>query len=168
MNSTDILSNFIIHLMRKLILTILIVILGLPMMAQDIRFPTAIVSAGGSSVEGSSASLSRWRIGQIHVLTLPEATSLKERNEVLDWKITIYPNPVNDILYLEFELPEARELTLKITDVAGRIILYQEAQSYVDGSSLELNMAPYDPALYLLQIISSDLTCHKVYRIQKL
>ena len=158
--------------MRQTLLTILIVILGLPMLAQEVRFPTAIVSAGGSS-DGSSVNLSRWRLGQIHVLTLPEDEKIKDKSNDLelsepDWNVTVYPNPVEDFLYLEFELPEARDLFIKITDVSGRILFIQEARTFINGSTDEIDMSRYRPALYLLQIYSPDLKTQKVYRIQKL
>lgn len=154
-----------------MLLTILVAILGLPMLAQEVRFPSAIISAGGSS-DGSSVSLSRWRLGQVHVITLPNDVKIKNKSQddllAQNWNVSIYPNPVEDFLYLEFELQEAKELFIKITDVSGRIILIQEAQPFVNGSSVELNFSRYIPALYLLQISSPDLKSQKVYRIQKL
>lgn len=153
--------------MKKILLATLVVILGLPMLAQDIRFPSAIVAAGGNSHDGYSVGLSRWRIGQVHVLTLPVETTI-EKIEDIDWNVTVYPNPVKDYLNLEFELPETRELFLKITDIAGRILFQQEANSYVNGSIVELNISNFNPALYLLQISSPDQTSQRIIRIQKL
>lgn len=143
------------------------------MFGQEVRFPSAILSAGGSSEEGSSINLSKWRIGQVHVLTLPEEESIKKKINEKDfaeqnWYVNAYPNPVKDFLYLEFELPESRELLLKITDAAGRVIFIQEARPFINGSIIELNMSRYIPALYLLQIFSPDLTSQQVYCIQKL
>lgn len=145
----------------------MVVIIGLPMLAQEIRFPSAIVAAGGSSQDGSSIGFSRWRMGQVHVLTLPDEKT-KEKIKELDWSITIYPNPVEDILFLEFELPEAKEFSLRITDAAGRVIFIQEGRIFINGSNDEIDMSRYVPALYLLQISSPDLRSQKVYRIQKL
>ncbi len=88
----------------------LIVILGLPVLAQDISFPSAIVSAGGGTGDGNPVNLSRWRIGQVHILSIPSSESALETN--LDWNITAYPNPVHDFLQLEFELPDTRDLIL--------------------------------------------------------
>ena len=144
----------------------LIVILGLPMLAQDISFPSAIVSAGGSTGDENPVNLSRWRIGQVHVLTIPIDQSTREND--LDWNVTVFPNPVHDFLQLEFELPETRDLFLKVTDIAGRVIFIQEARPFITGSISELNMSKYPPALYLLQISSPDLKSQRVLRIQKL
>ena len=85
----------------------LIIILGLPMLAQDISFPSAIVSAGGGTGDGNPVNFSRWRIGQVHVLTIPTDQSAIDAD--LDWNVSAYPNPVKDFLLLEFELPETGE-----------------------------------------------------------
>lgn len=144
----------------------LIVFLGLPMLAQDLNFPSAIVSAGGSTKDGNPVNFSGWRIGQVHVLTLPIDQSEIDTN--LDWNVSAYPNPVKDFLQLEFELPESRELFLKMTDASGRVIFIQEARPFINGSISELNLSSCPPALYLLQISSSDLKSQRVLRIQKL
>ena len=142
------------------------------MFGQEIHFPPAIVAAGGSSA-GGSLTMSRWRLAPIHIITLnnDDIDMSNLMNQVLpvqDWNVAIYPNPVGDYLYLEFELPEQREFVFKITDVVGRIVFVQEARAYINGSTEELKMSSYYPGLYLLHIFSSDLTCSQVYRIQKL
>jgi hypothetical protein len=159
--------------MKKLLLTILIVIMGFSIFAQEVQFPSAILSAGGNYDDGSFTRLSRWRIGQIHVITLPEKVSTKVNDETHDlskqnWIVSVYPNPVEDFLYLEFKLPETKEFLLKITDVAGRVVFTQEARPFINGSIVELNMSGYSPALYLLQISSHDKKSQQVYRIQKI
>lgn len=151
--------------MRKILLAILIVILGLPTLAQEVRFPSAIVAAGGSTLDGN-VSFSRWRIGQVHVLTLPFDQSAIDDD--LDWNVLAYPNPVKDALQLEFELPESREFFLKVTDASGRVVFLQEARPFIDGYNTEIDMSKYPSALYLLQVSSPDLKSQRVLRIQKL
>lgn len=152
--------------MKKVLLAILIVILGLPMLAQDISFPSAIVSAGGGTGDGNTVNLSRWRIGQVHVLTIP-VDQLTMEND-MDWNVLAYPNPVKDALQLEFELPESREFFLKVTDASGRVVFLQEARPFIDGYNTEIDMSKYPSALYLLQVSSPDLKSQRVLRIQKL
>lgn len=158
--------------MKHLFLTISIVLMGLSMFAQEVQFPAAIVSAGGGS-SGSAANLSRWRLAPIHVITLNTDTKIKstETKKSLPlegWDVSLYPNPVKDFLHLEFEVPEKEELCIKISDIAGRIIFIQEARTFINGSTDEINMSTSQPALYLLHIYSSDLKTQKIYRIQKI
>ena len=151
--------------MKKFLLTILVVIVGLPMFGQDIQFPPSIIAAGGSS-EGSSINLSRWRLAPIHVITIPER--MDYQNEDTDWKVSVYPVPTIDHLYLQFELPEQRDLHLQIMDNTGRVIYVQEPKAYINGSIIELNVSHYSPAMYLLRIYSTDQSSEQVYFFQKL
>jgi hypothetical protein len=158
--------------MKKFLLMTLVVMVGLTMFGQEVRFPPAIVSAGGST-DGSGITQTRWRLAPVHVITFNVDDKVKSDLKSLalpkeDWNVSIYPNPVGDHLYLEFELPEQREFILKITDVVGRVIYVQEERTFINGSIEELNMSNYSPTLYLLHIFSSDLTSSQVYRIQKL
>jgi hypothetical protein len=158
--------------MKKLLPTILVVIFGLPLLAQEVRFPPSILSAGGSSVS-STVSSSRWRLSQVHIITLPEEVqNEKESNDeiltVQDWNVNIYPNPVEDFLFLDFELPESREFLIKITDVSGRVVFLQEPLPFINGANIELNLSGYVPALYLLQVLSPDLKSQMTFRIQKI
>lgn len=154
--------------MKKHLLTILLFIFGLPMLAQDIHFPSAIVAAGGSS-QGGSVTLSYWRLAPVHVITVPQAVLFDiKQAEQLNWEVKLYPNPVKDILNLEFKLSEEREFILCITDVFGRVIFNQDARTFMDNTSIELNISDFSPALYLLQISSPDRNTVRAFRIQKL
>lgn len=158
--------------MYRALLTIVIVILGLAAPAQEMSLRSSLLSAGGNA-EGSSIGFSRWGLGQVHLITLPGDASAKDKLKdgdlsLQDWNVRIFPNPVKDFLYLAFELPEAKELFLKITDVGGRIVYIQEARTYINGSIVDLDLSGYNPALYLLQISSQDLRSQKIYPIQKI
>jgi hypothetical protein len=158
--------------MKKYLLMALVVMVGLTMFGQEVRFPSAIVSAGGGS-EGSAVNLSRWRLAPVHVITLNIDEKVKSDLKsislpVTDWKVSIYPNPVGDYFNLEFELQEQREFFLKITDLAGRVTFIQEARTFLNGATVEHNVSNYSAGIYLLQIASPDLSSQKVYRIVKL
>jgi hypothetical protein len=84
------------------------------------------------------------------------------------WEVKLYPNPVEDNLYLDFTLPEDMEFLLRITDVSGKVMFLQEARTFVDGTIAELDISSFSPALYLLQISSPNKNTVRAYRIQKL
>ena len=158
--------------MKHFLLTIIIVFLGITVFAQEVRFPPAVVSAGGST-SGSAANLSRWRLAPIHVITFKGDEKIKsdlksQSITVQDWDISIYPNPAADYLNLEFTLPEQKEFILKLTDFTGRIMFSQAARPFLNGSTLELNISDYSSGIYLLQIASPDQSIQKIYSIIKL
>lgn len=159
--------------MRKLVLTILIVFIGLPILAQEeVHLPPAVLAAGGSP-GGESTSMSRWRLSRVHTLTLPEDLFLSNNDlaqgySELDRLVSIYPNPVETILYLKFDLPEAKEFILKLSDITGRVILINEVKIDLSDEILELNMSRFASAIYLLQIATPDLKERNIFRIQKI
>ena len=154
--------------MKHLLLTISIVFLGLPMLAQDIHFPPAIVAAGGSS-EGGSVTLSRWRLSPIHVITLPD-DKFKEKDMIRDveWSVFIYPNPVEDFLYVKFRIVTSMNCILRITDILGREVLIQDHRTIQPQEVIELNLSDYMPAPYFLHIESSYLETRTSFTFQKL
>jgi hypothetical protein len=163
--------------MKKLVLTILIVVTGLSILAQSgIYLPPAIVSAGGGSSgnsDGSSITLSRWRLSKIHVITLSGDYSIIEQGMIsgesdLDWHVTLYPNPVREKLHVEFELPETDDFIIKLSDITGRVIMTQEAKTTIPGHIFELDMSGCYPTIYLLHISTADQASGKTYRIQKI
>ena len=161
--------------MKKCLLITLTVLIGFPLLAQEeVHLPPAILAAGGST-NGSAASLSlaRWRLSRVHVITLSEEVYSREANPALldsgeEWFVTMYPNPVNESLYIEFELSEARDFIIHLTDLTGRILMVEEARTIQPDEIIELNLSRFSPALYLLHISTPDQETHKIFRTQKI
>jgi hypothetical protein len=159
--------------MKKLVLTVLIVFAGLPLLAQEeVHLPPAVLAAGGSS-DGSSTGFYRWRLSMVHVINLSGDYSTKQKglaldDTKLDWSVSLYPNPVEEYLTVEFKLTEAKDFVIKLTDITGRTLMIQEARTIVPGDIIELNLSKYSSTLYLLHISTWDQKTHNVYRIQKI
>jgi len=159
--------------MRNLVLTALIVFAGLPLLAQEeVHLPPAVLAAGGSS-DGSSTGFYRWRLSMVHVITLSVDISTEQKRLALDdsnidWSVSLFPNPVDEYLNVEFKLPEAKDFIIKLIDVTGQVIMIQKARTILPGEIIELNLSKYSSTLYLLNIIAPDQKTQKVYRIQKI
>ena len=153
--------------MKHLFFTIAIVWLGLPMLAQEVHFPPAVLAGGGASSEENVANISRWRLSQVHVITLPGTISIDEEL-MQEGSITVYPNPVKDFLYVEFKMEESDDYIIKLCDVLGRTLLIQDQRTILQGQVIELNLAEYTPAMYLLHIESHDQKKRGVYPVQKI
>jgi hypothetical protein len=159
--------------MKKLVLTVLIVFAGLHILAQEeVHLPPAVLAAGGSSDE-SSTGFYRWRLSMVHVITLPGDFSIEQKRLALDdtninWSVSLFPNPVDEYLNIEFNLPEAKDFVVKLTDITGRVLLIQKARTIVPGEIIEINMSKFSPSLYLLNISAPDQKIRKVYRFQKI
>lgn len=155
--------------MKQLLFTILIVILGIPLLAQEIQFPPTVLASGGSSSDNNATniSISRWRLGQVHQITLPVNISSND-DLILDGLITLYPNPVEDFLNIEFQMEESKDYIIRLTDVLGRSMMIRDQRTILPAQVVELNLSEFIPAMYLLHIESPDRKTRIVFRIQKI
>ncbi len=163
--------------MKKLVLMILIVFAGLSILAQSVVYlsPALVAAGGGTSgdPDGSTVILTRWRLSKIPVITLSGDYSVDEQGLVSeesdsDWQVTLYPNPVSDNLYVEFELTETMDFVIKLSDITGKVLIIQKAKTTLTGDIIKLNMSGFSSALYLLNISTLDQMTRKSYRIQKI
>jgi len=71
--------------------------------------------------------------------------------------LTVYPNPVVDIFSLEFSLPEASSVTVKIMDANGKLVksLY-EGKGYSGKNILTFNKANLKPGVYFIILMSNE------------
>jgi hypothetical protein len=168
-------NPMIIPLKRTLFITILLLI-GLVSFSQEVQFAPAVISSGGSSNSGNSVNLSRWRIGQINVVTFPSENALLQPSVITttlsiesstEWSASIYPNPVNSVLKVRFDLESKGEFAFEIFDVTGRKLISQNARQILPGQVAELDLTGLTPAMYLLKIIPSEEGVQKQFKITK-
>ena len=74
--------------------------------------------------------------------------------------IKVYPNPTNDILYLD--LPNQAEVTIKVFDVSGKLLLEQ-----VQASNT-INTQPLQSGVYVIQVMDKKGTFVRTARFIKL
>jgi hypothetical protein len=153
--------------MKKLLLLILVIILGFPMLAQEVHFPSMVLAGGGGTSEGNTANISRWRLSQVHIITLPEEETI-ENDLTQKGIITIYPNPAKDFLYIKFQTEESGDYILRLTDVLGRTLLIQDQRTILPEQIIELNVTNYIPATYILHVESPDQKTRGVFPVQKI
>lgn len=81
-------------------------------------------------------------------------------------EITVYPNPFNQSITLDFELPINTEVSYQVYDLSGRKIFQKEKyQSKNQMYSEEINLNNCDGGLYMLSIQAGNES--SVYRIIK-
>ena len=164
--------------MNKIFLLIFIFLSsGLFSFSQEVQFSPAVISAGGGSSSTHAVNLSRWRIGQINVITLPSDEDAKKvatvpqttlpDNISSDWNVTLFPNPVQSKLNLRFDMDNEGEYAFEIFDVTGRKMMAEKAGIIFPGQTTELDLSLLAPALYLLKITPSEEDSFKQFKITK-
>lgn len=157
--------------LKKLFLfSIMLFFSGVTLLAQNVQFPREVISSGGGNSSSGSVNLTRWRIGQINVVTIPTgedvATTISE-NPVEDWTVNVYPNPVNTLLNVRFDMESRGEFNLELYDVNGRKIIAENGLIILPGQVAEIDLTGLTPALYLLKVIPVTQGSQKLFKITK-
>jgi len=157
--------------MKKLVLTFLIVFVGLPILAQE-----AILAAGGdASSNGGSVS---YTVGQVFYTTNTgtngsvaegvqqpyEISVVVGLEKAQDSKLvcTVYPNPATDLLTLETENPNNKNLFYQLYDITGILLISKK----LINIKTTIPMTNLPPATYLLKITDNQKVV-KTFRIIK-
>lgn len=146
--------------------------------AQTILSPTVIASAGGVS-KFSTIEL-EWTLGETFIGTAtsqerfysvgfhqPQLISQKINmgNEITSSQITIYPNPVNNILTVQIRLDKYEKTKLILSDMLGRSM----QERTVSGKIATVNMPVYNliAGIYFLRVFDTKGNQISSYKIIK-
>ena len=70
----------------------------------------------------------------------------------------LYPNPASEVLYLQFSEMSAQEKTMRIIDIAGRVVHERTIQN--NAQLVEVSIDGYNEGAYLIQISDKDSGTH--------
>ena len=79
------------------------------------------------------------------------STSSTSVEELTEYSVSIYPNPTNRLLSLQFEDDFIREINLEFFDMSGRRVLSYYNQQ-LDNNSISLNVSSLQEGIYTLKI----------------
>lgn len=164
-------------LKRLALLSFMLFFSGIVLFGQEVQFPRAVISSGGGNFSSNAVNLTRWRIGQINVVTitldgnlLKQATiseSAPSEKPVEEWSVDVYPNPVNSMLNVHFNIESQREFTLEIYDMTGRKLIAEDDLTIAPGQVSEIDLTRLTPAFYLLKVIPAIQGTQKLFKIIK-
>lgn len=164
--------------MKKYFLIFIAVTLILPVCAQTVE-PMVIASAGGYD-EATGVSIS-WTLGETIIPTFqddPEdptiilthgfqqqliVTTVEENLEILV-NVTVYPNPVSEILNIRFEEPLDGEVDLVLLTQDGKLV----KNDIIEATTFEkqISMQDLPSGIYFLKLIKGKLS--NVYKVVRL
>ena len=159
---------------KQLVLLLLMLLSGSLAFGQDVRFPPAIMSAGGSMAPTGAVNITRWRLAAVNVLTI--GANVRSQDPAIDsdnplalgeWAATVYPNPVGSLLKVRLQMSDPAALRFELMDVTGKKLFVRDRLLLVTGQQVEFNLDGFTPGFYLLKITSTDSGKSKVFRISK-
>lgn len=81
-------------------------------------------------------------------------------------EVSIYPNPVKDILHIELYASQSQNNTIKLIDMSGRLVKQLQVSSVSGVNNLELNLTDVASGIYTIEVYANDHMMH-VSRIRK-
>jgi len=160
--------------MRRYILIILTLLFVLPVQAQQIK-QEVIANAGGYDVNGD-ISIS-WTLGETIIPTFSNGslilthgfqqkliiTTVQDNLEPVV-KVSLFPNPADDILNIQFDPPADGEMDLLLIDMQGRTVKTDKIGA--PTSDKQINLQDIQPGIYFIKLIKGKLI--NIYRVVKL
>lgn len=104
----------------------------------------------------SQFSFSQWVTNPLRTSALSVANFSED-----EFDVSVYPNPVRDILQIRVLAQTAEHASLVLSDITGKIVL----QNYIDNNSAELNMAGLPKGVYMLKYTDSNHS--KILKVTK-
>jgi len=147
--------------MKRLVLTVLIVFVGLPILAQE------AIPAAASDASGSGGSVS-YSVGQVLYTTHAGtngsvAEGVQQPYEIsvvvgigqakdINFTCTVYPNPATDLLTLEVEINDNENLFFQLYDMMGKLLI---SKQLIDIRTT-IPMSTLAPATYFLKVTDNQ------------
>lgn len=85
--------------------------------------------------------------------------------ETLSANFTLYPNPANDMLYIDVSMSNESFEKILITDVAGKVLLQQTEININDP--ITVNTAALMPGIYFIELSSGSGSTHRSFIIAR-
>lgn len=86
----------------------------------------------------------------VQVVGLCGQVSIKENS--LEKYISIYPNPCNDKLYIEFDSNESKLINVELLDLFGNSFVVNTTECHLGENKMELNLRGLSNGLYLVRL----------------
>ena len=139
-----------------------------------------LISSAGAYADGGDITLS-YSVGEIAVTTLtsdnlvltqgfhqPQLTGTGIPDNIeLDWKVTAFPNPVQDQLNISLRLEKPVDLNLEIMDITGKKIFIEKLGRIPADFDFSIDFSGFFNGIYFLKIQTVDKRYSRIIKIQK-
>jgi type IX secretion system substrate protein len=106
------------------------------------------------SLVKSASNVIYYRIKQVdnnNIFTL-SSTEIIQLPSKVDATVSVYPNPVQDVATVKFDLDEDQLVTMNLTDLSGRVLQSQQLQGTIGENKPTVNMTSLVNGNYVLSL----------------
>lgn len=79
----------------------------------------------------------------------------------LEAAFNIYPNPVDEVLTINFDLTKAQDISITVTDISGQLVLSNQKQRMNGQTTVQLDLSKLASGVYMLNIDFDGLLASK-------
>lgn len=85
------------------------------------------------------------------------------KENVIENSLNVFPNPANDKLTVKFNTSKVNNLSVKISDVEGKVVYSRNESNFSGNFNENINVSNFGKGVYMIQIISDNsITTEKV------
>jgi len=85
-----------------------------------------------------------------------------------EWGVKVFPNPVKDVLNIQYTLSEKKDIILEIRDITGKKVMEEKLEELTGSSETSVTLSELREGIYFLKFYSADKKYFKIIKIQKL
>lgn len=111
-----------------------------------------IFESGNMAVIKKSAYSSGFGVIDIRYLDFTNITSNGKVVDAMHNKIRLYPNPVTDLLQIQYESAEAETVLIQIVDLQGKILFQQTIANKSGTNNVYIPFNSFQKGLYLCSL----------------
>jgi hypothetical protein len=92
--------------------------------------------------------------------TLASKESVDFATETINNNVSVYPNPVRDVLTVEVTTEVAQNTVVKVFDMSGRLVKQIQANAEIGVNNIAVNLSDVSAGVYQVQVFANDKLTH--------
>lgn len=113
-------------------------------------------ATGNMTVSGMDGSNHDFALANVRNISFTSLTSVVEVDKDATGSLTIYPNPVKDLLRVLYVSTTSENVQLQLLNIQGKIIYQQQVKTLQGNNSIEIPVGTFQNGLYLCRVVGEN------------
>jgi len=111
---------------------------------------------GNMTVKTKDLSASIFPIINIGNMNFMDIIAADEITSDQNSKFSIYPNPVNELLNVQYKWSNAENILIQIIDIQGKMLYQQKLIDHTGTNQISISVGNFPKGLYLFRLINGE------------
>ncbi len=122
----------------------------------DVSIMGTSVMINESNVTGADNQAGNGVVHIIDAVLIPEPTSVNDNNSISG--VSVYPNPAEELAFVEFNMNKQEQTTIRITDLSGKTLYVKTSSIGAGQHRVELPLNGLSKGMYLVELTTNTST----------